>query len=699
MIDNNKIVIGISCFFAFYIELFLEAREYYFTGEYSALLNNQISLDVLLRLCLLFVLCLMLMGVFVRFSKKFYALGRHRFLAGTILVAFCTYFELSGSSLGVWAGYLQHNISMVSDLMDIGTVWGIPRAIRSDEWAVFTPFNLSQEFNDYKSVTEIIRGVNTDVTTTYGLACYALVTLFRPFLIGYMIFGSAKGLAFFWASRTVFLFLVSYEFGKMLTKKHVHLSWAYAIAITFSQTIQWWYSINGLLEMFLFGQLAIVLWDWLIHTDNRWKRVVISLGMIECAGGFIFTLYPPQEILLGYIFAVLFIIFCLMHWDEIRKKDFFVFVFSLILFLFISICIIYGSRDVFFTLMHTEYPGNRIETGGDEDVRTLFYWIISLFTPVDEDRISAISNASDAASFYSLFPMGLMLSVYGMIKKKKADALSLGIIILEVIFLLFSFVGFSEKMAKLTLLSYSLTVRVVIIVGFLELLLLFRAISLQENTALKSKMSYVKCGCALVFSFFAAYLIHDAGSTSCHVIWMLAILTSSVVVSVIRDKKKFAYIFSIIVVLSGVHVNPVQVGIDVIEDDVLVETIGEIVKEDQDATWVVLDSGYPILNLPIMAGAKTVNCTNVYPNLELWSSFDADREYSCAYNRYAHIIIQMTEEEQEKFVVLGKDLIVVNLTEEQVKSIGATYVLSSKQYENDFEKIAEVEEYYIYKIN
>ena len=40
----------------------------------------------------------------------------------------------------------------------------------------------------------------------------ALAELFRPFHWGYILFGSSRGLAFYWSARLVVLFLAAYEF-------------------------------------------------------------------------------------------------------------------------------------------------------------------------------------------------------------------------------------------------------------------------------------------------------------------------------------------------------------------------------------------------------------------------------------------------------------------------------------------------------
>lgn len=95
-----------------------------------------------------------------------------------------------------------------------GTLLGIPRSIRSDEWIVFTPFALSQARSGYTAISSLPRAMPTDVTMVYAQPAWALANIFRPFLWGFMLQDSEMELAFFWSARLMLLLLVSYEFGR-----------------------------------------------------------------------------------------------------------------------------------------------------------------------------------------------------------------------------------------------------------------------------------------------------------------------------------------------------------------------------------------------------------------------------------------------------------------------------------------------------
>lgn len=56
-------------------------------------------------------------------------------IAGCLFVVF----EITGSSVGMWCNYLGD--------VDEEVLFGVSRAIRSDEWAVSTPMLYSQYYN------------------------------------------------------------------------------------------------------------------------------------------------------------------------------------------------------------------------------------------------------------------------------------------------------------------------------------------------------------------------------------------------------------------------------------------------------------------------------------------------------------------------------------------------------------------------
>ena len=127
--------------------------------------------------------------------------------------------------------------------------------------------------------------------------------------------------------------------------------------------------------------------------------------------------------------------------------------------------------------------------------------------------------------------------------------------------------------------------------------------------------------------------------------------------------------------------------------------------QDPEALWAVEGVGFPCINMGIMAGAPTVNSTNVYPNLDRWEILDQKGTNEKVYNRYAHIAVVLKESGSPEFQLNQPDVFTVSLTCKDLKKLGVIYLLSGrdsmKQYESSkikFIKVKKVGNYSIYRI-
>ena len=171
-------------------------------------------------------------------------------------------FQINGSSIGCIDEVTGYNA-------DSGILMGSSKSIRSDEWAVSTPMAIAQEANDYKYTNSNIRGgYDSDMFIVYGQPVKDISIIFRFSQWGYVLFGSSVGLSFFWCVRFLGLFLASFEFLMLITKKNKMLSFVGSVIIVFSPTIQWWYATNGLMEMLISAQVGLVLFDKYLKSES-----------------------------------------------------------------------------------------------------------------------------------------------------------------------------------------------------------------------------------------------------------------------------------------------------------------------------------------------------------------------------------------------------------------------------------------------
>ena len=139
--------------------------------------------------------------------------------------------------------------------------------------------------------------------------------------------------------------------------------------------------------------------------------------------------------------------------------------------------------------------------------------------------------------------------------------------------------------------------------------------------------------------------------------------------------------------ISGGLVNPVRSGIDSVTNLREYQAIEKIVNEDKGAKWIVEGEGIPTINFPVMAGAPTINSTNVYPNLAFWKKLDPTGQHEKVYNRYAHIHIFVKQSGKSKYEVGdAPDQVYLYITLKDLRKLGVKYIYSRNDlltYEDD----------------
>ncbi len=164
----------------------------------------------------------------------------------------------------------------------------------------------------------------------------------------------------------------------------------------------------------------------------------------------------------------------------------------------------------------------------------------------------------------------------------------------------------------------------------------------------------------------------------------------------------FAVCFSL---FAGFSVNPVQQGVDVIYQNPLTQDIAQITNSDHgDGLWLVEGVGYPMINLPVMVGAPTINSTNVYPDLERWELLDPTGASEDIYNRYAHIHVDLQTQEPTSFALLSTDTVELSLNPDDLDTLQVKYILSPNDLtqfnnaEETFELLKQEGDYCIFQV-
>lgn len=629
-------------------------------------------------------------------------LFKYRYFVAICALLLCTILELSGSSIALWTNWIGQ-----TENAD-GLLWGIPRIIRGDDYAVWTPIALSQYYNKPEAFgyfSDTVRGMSTDVSIVYGVPSFSLITIFRPMYWGYLFLSPEKGLAFMWAFRQIALFLGAFELAMIYTKENKWLSCAAAVLTAYSPLVQWWFNTSQQADVITFGQIIVVLFYYYFIKTKVWQKVLLAMGLYIFLGGYITIFYPAGQIPVVYVAFVMGIALLLVDRKKIcfKKNIDIPIIVSTVVVMGVSLAYIaYLSWDTIMAVLNSSYPGKRVSTGGGA-FPMLFRYPTTIWETMDGSDNPFLVGTN--LSFYDFFPLGIVMGVYALIKEKKKDLLTALLLVVQGFFLVYLIFGVPGFVAKITLLSYSTTSAIIWAIGSLNIFLLFRSISVLGRIEIKKGLLLSIGITILVTILNVGYYKAFYENVFIIISIVILFLGASFGILSVGIQNEFQKTFLILCIsvslAAGFLVNPVQKGIEEIFNNDLVSSIKDIADNDR-GLWLV-EGAYPATNIPLLGGAPTINSTNVYPALERWKSIDVTGEFEEIYNRYAHINAELVDEETS-FDLVAPDSFKINLNYEDLEKLEVSYILTTKTYEEtcrgiSFKLLDSLNGFNIYQLN
>ena len=619
-------------------------------------------------------------------KQGFELIYEYRFVLSFLLLIMLVSFKISGSSMGCWKLFLGDGES--------GIRLGEPRVWRSDEWGTLTPLCFRQQYNTlgaYNRYSQTLGSILTDNMLVYGQPSWDILTLFRPFYWGYLFFGSERGLSWFWCSRLIVLFLAWFELGMFITDGQKKLSVMLSICVSFAPFLQWWFAINGLVEMLIYGACFVLGSNYLVSRAFNPRKIAVAVGMAVCAVGYVLTFYPTWMVPVAWGFVPLFLWVVIWKFDRkvLRRVD-------VVPWLLIFVITVAGltvlavtSWDVIKAELNSVYPGNAPLSSGGTGLWWMMKYPISLVS-----RFSMNELIVENSSIICFAPAGFILALWVIIKEKKKDPLLILLLGINLFLAWYYCVGIPKWLAKMLLLSFVNSNRGPQVLGFLRLTLFVRAVALKEKApkrwlaALAAVISSaVPMRLALGFTKYEpGGLRYEYFDTAEKILVVWAIL--AVVFYLLYRARKSKYTMAVlgvctVVLASSIWINPVAKGVPEITKSETMQQIRDLVKEDPQAIWLVVDMAYPATNIPAMAGADCLNTTQTYPQKTRWEMLDQEGEYEDIYNRYCHIRASLGSKTMLELV--STDYVEVTLSPEELKKLNIRYIVST----NDFdEKIA-----------
>lgn len=612
-------------------------------------------------------------AIAVALNKKIVGmvLYRFRYLIAAVVLVILVAFGLSGSSLGMWDRSLSGNQYIP------GLFAGSPRGVRTDEWALFTAMTFSQ-FNDptgqLQYFSSVFRGVPTDMFIIYGQPVWDIAMIFRPFQWGYLVLGLEHGLSFFWFGRLIALFMATFEFSMLLTRRSKPLSLGLAALISFAPVVQWWFSINGFVEMIVFTEVIVICMHAFFSTDTVWKKALLCVPLIISTGGFAFTLYPAWEIPMAYITCALLVGVLVADRNSLHvelKKDLPILAAGIVILSIGMGYVMWKSGDTISAVMNTAYPGKRANTGGGMGTLSVRY-PISYFLPYLSSKETLHFGGADGGTmFIDFFPLGLIASFWVLCKEKKRDGVLIASLVPTILFAVYVYAGMPEWLARVTLLSHSISPRCAVQLSLLNLLLLFRAVALMERGLKPYFAAIISAVCAVAVVIGCHFVEPEAmGWIKCVV--AAIIVFAAMMTFLLKQPALIAVACCFTALVAGLPVNPLQQGVAPVTDNAVIRDIRKVVESDPKAKWFSAVAWQS--NATTLAGAHTINATNTYPNPELWKTLDGDESNSEIWNRYAHIQATVTSE-PTKYELKQVDVIGMQINPHDLVKLDAEYVL------------------------
>lgn len=611
---------------------------------------------------------------------------KYRFVLSFLLLIMLVSFKISGSSMGCWKLFLGDGES--------GIRLGEPRVWRSDEWGTLTPLCFRQQYNtlgSYNRYSQTLGSILTDNMLVYGQPSWDILTLFRPFYWGYLFFGSERGLSWFWCSRLIVLFLSWFELGMLITDGQKKISVMLSVCVSFAPFLQWWFAINGLVEMLIYGACFVLGSNYLVSHAFNQRKIAVAVGMAVCAVGYVLTFYPTWMVPVAWGFVPLFLWVVIWKFDRkvLRRVDVVPWLLIFVITAAGLTVLAVTSWDVIKAELNSVYPGNAPSSSGGTGLWWMMKYPISLVS-----RFSMNELIVENSSIICFAPAGFILALWVIIKEKKKDPLLILLLGMNLFLAWYYCVGIPKWLAKMLLLSFVNSNRGPQVLGFLRLTLFVRAVALKEKApkrwlaALAAvTSSAVPMRLALGFTKYEpGGLRYEYFDTAEKILVVWAIL--AVVFYLLYRARKSKYTMAVlgvctVVLASSIWINPVAKGVPEITKSETMQQIRDLVKEDPQAIWLVVDMAYPATNIPAMAGADCLNTTQTYPQKTRWETLDQEGEYEDIYNRYCHIRASLGSKTMLELV--STDYIEVTLSPEELKKLNIRYIVST----NDFdEKIA-----------
>lgn len=564
--------------------------------------------------------------------------------------------------------------------VDASILFGTPRAFRTDEYNVQLPYFFSQAYNGYAEISHQMSVQGMDMILGYNAPVLNLTLIGKPLVWGYILFGNAYGVSWYFCAKILLMFMGSLEMFMILTRSRP-VSLFGAFFLTFAPAMQWWLCPH-FFDPMMWSILLFVIGYWFFRLQG-WKKWGMSVLAVSALTGFVLGIFPSLQVPCGLLMLALLAAALWRDRKELtwKKSNIWNIVFVIFGVAVVLVPVLWSMKDDLKLLLNTEYPGSRASNGGNGRGNLWMPWInaYGYLQPFVEPDVLNNSEISSFSHFGIAFMLFYPWMWYWMRREKNPETVIGNVLFWALcIELFYLMVPIPMWLAKITLLSMVNRMQTVFgLTAAIATVWMARMVYVSD-IPYKKTVSAVCCAVYGLLSVwglktlvFPAYLQLVPAWT----FWVMPLALAFVFwLCFTRFRELFFAVMTGWTVVTGMLVNPVMTGAAAVEDYPIAEKAREIAGQEPEAWWLSLNS--PVTqNLLLANGAKVLNATNFYPDFAKWQLLDPDLENKEIFNRYANITVRLRQDGQPSaFSNPAPDALLVELNPADLEKLNVSYL-------------------------
>lgn len=580
----------------------------------------------------------------------------------------------------------------------------VPQVIRSDDFIIRFPLALSQLSHHPRFPvvnTNYWTGRNMLVFPQYDVPVLHIAALVRPGSWGYFFLGAQRGVAWEWWFQTFACFTVLFLLLEIILQGHPGLAAFGAFWFCGSAGVVcfgYWPTYTA-----FFGALAVLSFYHIFHSTNRRIQILCGALLGLSSTGFFLLLYPPWQISLGYLFALILISLIVRDrlyrsMKSINAGQVIACAIALAIAVLIIVAFLHSTWNDLKTMVATIYPGQR--RGGSAFplwfVFGGFYNLISSYNGLTATfgHYRFQINPTEAASFYLLFPA--VFAPLALSRKWRTAFGVLGWTLLGYSVLLLALIKHIVPMSVVRFLLFDRVIsnRLVMPLGLASIIICVLALSKarqlqpREKTekTYRNKLIPILSGVTIAVICLIAGLSYATSNNSTpqgQMILFASLYAGYAGYCLIDGRaKQFCALAAIAVIAVASIFNPLSTNLDYIYKTDLAREIQKLNQQYDRPLWLCYGPNDEPGTIVAILGGRTFTGVQWPPPMDLWHKFDPSRRYESAYNRYAHVNLEYTTDSAVSFSSAGEQQVTVTISPDNaiLKSMGAKYIFAQGDY-------------------